>query len=143
MLIKLCIIFWAIPIILPIMVTDFAYYFKIYVWFNAVIAVALQTANNILLLSLKCTKSLQKYYAVQRESLAAIMFSQSMIHQLKPSKLVVTINNLLANLVIHLTSSAIVSSIHFHDLSNLSKLSSCMVLYFTKSDLSYITTQEK
>ena len=55
------------------MVTDFAHDFKIYVWFNAV---ALQTANNILLINLKCTKSLQKCYTIWRESLAAIMFSQ-------------------------------------------------------------------
>ena len=124
MLMKLSIIFWAIPIILPIMVTDFAYYFKIYVWFNAV---ALQTANNILLMNLKCTKSLQKCYTVRRESLAAIMFSQWFI-KLKPSKLVATINNLLAYLFNRLTSSAEVSSIHFHDLPNSSKLSSYMVL---------------
>ena len=44
---------------------------------HGLILMAFQTANNILLISLKYTWSLQKCYTVQWESLAAIMFGES------------------------------------------------------------------
>ena len=66
------------------MVADFAYYLK---FMFGLMHVALQAANNILLIKLKCTKSLQKYYTVQWESLAAIMFSETAWMKLRQKKL--------------------------------------------------------
>ena len=56
------------------MVTDFVYYFQIML---CLMHVALLASNNILLINLKYTRSLQQRYTVQRESLAVIIFGES------------------------------------------------------------------